>query len=146
MCTASSKTPRSCLNCKWSDGRLHTNSGGSWHTHYLCYHTAKTMAYGKGTSGYPISISDDHSDICKNYRPCDEKYEPKRKCAVCGKPLFSGYVIFEKTREGAARMMQDTRTESEAFCSSECLATRYTNEEYTELSLRDRAYFKCFDD
>lgn len=146
MCTASTKEPRSCLNCKWSDVRVRTNSGGSWHTHYLCYHTAMTMAYGHGTSGCPISISDDHSDICENYRHRDEIYTPKRKCVVCGAPMTNGYVIFDHTREGAARSMQDTRTEIESFCSSKCLATRYTNEEYTELSLRDRAYFKHFDD
>lgn len=137
---------RSCLNCKWSDGIMHATHGGSWHTYYLCYHTAKTKACGNGTNGLPERLNDDHSDICGHFRLRDEKYTPKRKCAVCGKPLFYGYVIFDKTREGSARYMQDTRTESEAFCSGECLATRYTNAEYTELSMRDRAYFKHFDD
>lgn len=61
--------------------------------------------------------------------PIIEKVE-RRVCSICGKCLFSGYVVHD----------------TEYYCSSKCLKTKYTFDEYNDMYLDGEAYWTMWKD
>ena len=53
----------------------------------------------------------------------------KRICLICGKIMIKGYCLFDG---------------QEYYCSSRCLFSRYTPEEYDELFESDDAYWSVW--
>ncbi len=66
------------------------------------------------------------TDIDQSTKNMIDISEPVRKCTVCGKPMDYGYVI----NDGL-----------EYYCSDECLHTKYSDSEYTNMYLDDEAYY-----
>lgn len=64
-------------------------------------------------------------ELCEHIVDISEAYLFPRQCDVCGKGMSEGYVIHD----------------SEYYCSDECLAEKYSDEEYDEIYDLDEGYW-----
>lgn len=58
------------------------------------------------------------------------KMKIKRKCDICGKPMHEGFCV----------------NDDEYYCSEDCLHSRYTDREYTDMFNDDEAYCTTWED